>query len=313
MKTRALRNLPIALTALASGLQSAGAQVTPPGFPSLPGFQSATPTNLLDLNYYQNWAAQGGVTPRTSAGGFGTSRFNQLQYGSLPRSIFFTYPNCANFGPQFGNGFIPNGPFGQGWIGLNGARFGYYHYNANWNDNWFFFPYYSFSPLIGGQVFPSPWYPYVSLPPYVSGRAVMVLVPVFLDWQGIPYGLGTNRGLDESLQRIVGLYQSGDRRQAERLIPRRNRVDIVLDGDYKYSLRPNDFEGLFLDGVMNSRTRSYRIEDVQFRGSVARVRARHEYIDPWGEAIVTFHDYVLEEERRQFVVRQFGVSKVADQ
>ena len=141
----------------------------------------------------------------------------------------------------------------------------------------------------------------------------MVLVPVFLDWQGIPYGLGTNRGLDESLQRIVGLYQSGDRRQAERLIPRRNRVDIVLDGDYKYSLRPNDFEGLFLDGVMNSRTRSYRIEDVQFRGSVARVRARHEYIDPWGEAIVTFHDYVLEEERRQFVVRQFGVSKVADQ
>jgi hypothetical protein len=178
-----------------------------------------------------------------------------------------------------------------------------------WSDTWFFFPYYSFSPVVPGSVFPSPWYPYVSLPPYISSRGVQILVPVFINWTGSTYQLGTDASLDSAIGSLVDLYRSGNRSIVDRFIPNRERVDIMLDGSYRYSLRPNDFGGVLLDGVLNNRTQCFTIESVERNQNTARVRARHEAIDPWGGTVATRHEFLLKEERNVFVIRQFGVSK----
>jgi DNA-directed RNA polymerase specialized sigma54-like protein len=66
---------------------------------------------------------------------------------------------------------------------------------------------------------------------------------------------------------------------------------------------------LFLDGVLNVRTQGYQIERLEFYGDTARVRARHQYLDPWGVMNVNHHEYLLVQERRNYVIRQFGVSR----
>lgn len=271
-----------------------------PGVPLPPSFHATNPVNLTEMNYQRNWAGKSKFRSGTT--------FNQFQFGPLTRTSFTTYPTCQNFGPNFGAGSGGN-LFGRGQLFGNGARYGYYHYNTNWNDNWFFFSFYEFTPTVNYSVQPSPWYLYPSLPPYVNARYVQVSTPAFSQWSGSPYRYGDQRRLDLAVDDLIEIFRTGDRDLIEELMPRRDGVDITLNGQYGYTVNPQNFESLFMDGVLNVRTQGYRIERLEFYGETARIRARHQYLDPWGVTQINFHEYVLVLERRNYVIRQFGVSR----
>ncbi len=208
-------------------------------------------------------------------------------------------------------------------ISLNhdGLRDGYIHYDRRWCDDYFSYPYYTFSPY-GNHCVISPWYYYASLPAYVVyDRCSFHNYPSWSIWSGNAYnwqqssyydnnsyGFGRMEGLDYALEDIVNAFERQDRRAVSRLVPDRAEVAIYVDGQYSYSLRSDDFYDMFLDAVQNTRTRSYRITQVQTNDNCARVTARHDYEDPWGRRTTVWHYYELQRQGRDVVISKFGVS-----
>ena len=200
-----------------------------------------------------------------------------------------------------------------------GYRVGYYHYNPRWCDDWFSYPFYVFNPW-GYQrtCYVSPWYYYVSIPAYIdSSRIVIVNSFPSRGWIGYDYSWNYDnrydrgdRDLDYALQDLEDAFERRERRSVNRLVPRDGRVNIYTDGRYSYSLGADDFYDLFTDGLYNNDTRRYEIVRVRMsnRGDSARVTARHETMDPWGNPQVVFHDFFLQREGRDFVIREFGTS-----
>ncbi len=202
-------------------------------------------------------------------------------------------------------------------------RDGYYGYNDNWRDDNFFYPHYVFSPW--GQnrdCTVSPWYYYPSLPGYIWSSRIHYYSNTSCDW-----GIGTiyqwNRrndnygwnsydrrdsGLDEALDDIVNLFERGDRRALNRLVPRRGRVNIYMDSQYCYSLDADDFYDLLLDNVQSTRTSRYSIDRVTTYRDTAQVSASHEYTDPWGRRQCVYHNYRLESDRYGYVITDFLTS-----
>lgn len=210
---------------------------------------------------------------------------------------------------------------------LNGApwgyRWGYCHYNRNWRDDNFWYPYYIFDPFAYNRFVCSPWYYYPFLPPYINTTRIIVVNNYYgyNNWSGDPYywqapDNGTrysddrdsryDRDLDYSIEDLVTAFQRNDRRSASHLIPRSGSVAIYLDGQYNYSLNPDDFYDLFMDAVENAKTTRYMIEDVRYGRGVAKVRARHDYEDPWGRSETVWHEFTLEQDRGGYVIREFG-------
>jgi hypothetical protein len=197
-------------------------------------------------------------------------------------------------------------------------RFGYYHYDRRWCDDYFYYPYYSFDPWQGNCVY-SPWYYYASLPPYLTfTRIICINNYAWSPFVGVDYrwsrpsndrwGSGNYSSLDYAIDDLQIAFEENDRRSAERLIPRNGNIAILMDGQYSYSLNPDDFYDMFMDAVDNTRTRSYRIVDVKRTANVARVRAEHDYEDPWGRITRVYHYIRLEYERGAYVIREFGTS-----
>jgi hypothetical protein len=204
-------------------------------------------------------------------------------------------------------------------LSIGPVRLGYYHYNRQWRDDWFWYPHYAFDPYSFDRFVCSPWYYYPTLPPYLRGNRVM-LVNVFpsYGWTGVNYRWtppdrydrwGQYSDLDHAVGDIVTAFERNDRRAAGRLIPRGGTVNIYMSGRYEYSLRPDDFYDLFMDAIDNTRTLRYRVTNVQTGRDSARVTARHDYQDPWGRNATVWHHYFLEMERNNIVIREFGTSQ----
>ncbi|AIE86751.1 hypothetical protein [Fimbriimonas ginsengisoli] len=200
-----------------------------------------------------------------------------------------------------------------------GYRYGYYHYRRDWQDDWFCYPYYAFDPFRFDRCVTSPWYYYVSCPPYLNySRVTIVNVYPTSNWSGDNYDWrpidqydrnARYEDLDYAIEDIVDVFQNGSRRSLDRLVPRRGSVNIYTEGNYSYSLGADDFYDLYQDGMENVNTVRYQIVDVQRdRNGNARVLARHEFIDPWNQRQTVWHTYYLQRERRDYVIREFGTS-----
>lgn len=256
-----------------------------------------------------------------------TSRSGHTQYGTVNNSG--TRGNVQVWRNDRAPIIIDNGVLGRRVdrsenvrviVNGRGYRVGYYHYNPRWCDDWFVYPYYIFDPW-GYQrtCYVSPWYYYVSIPAYIdSSRVIIVGNFPSRNWVGIDYTWGgrgdwdrrDDRDLDYALQDLQDAFERQDRRSANRLIPRSGRVNIYTDNRYSYSLNADDFYDLFMDGLFNAQTRRYEITRVQLsqRGDSARVTARHETTDPWGNPQVVYHTFFLDRDGRDFVIREFGTS-----
>ncbi len=223
-------------------------------------------------------------------------RGNNNWYGGYRPSYYDGY---ALFGPSFS------------------VRIGYTHYDYRWRDTNFFYGYYVNDPCLRPS-FVSPWYYYPHLPAYVvADRCTVssILPPVFVgtsyDWyrpsQGDRYGRSAT-DLDYAVDDLITAFEKNNRRAKNRLIPDNGSVNILIDGEYSYSLSPDDFEDMFSDAIADTRTSQYDIVDVRYNSREARVVARHEYEDPWGARKQVWHTYRLSVERGGAVIREFGVS-----
>ncbi len=205
-------------------------------------------------------------------------------------------------------------------------RVGYVHYDRNWRDDYYCYPHYVFDPYAFSHqvnyaysVFYSPWYYYASLPAYIQPHRVTIINVFPQTWEGTDYRWNRPNpadrydryeDLDYAIEDIVDSFQRGDRRAASKLIPRDGKVNIYMDGTYRYSLSPDDFYDLFMDGIDNTRTSRYDIVSVRSNGrDAARVVGRHEYEDPWGKRSAIEHTFLLERERRDIVIREFGITE----
>jgi len=198
----------------------------------------------------------------------------------------------------------------------NDWRSGYWGYNNNWRDDFFFFGWYSFDPF-GSRCVVSPWYCYPNLPGYLSydrvlyfGCAPIVFVgdpytyrPVYDNYYSDRYS-----DVDYAITDIVNLFQRCDRSALNRLVPRRENVNIFVDGQYSYSVSPDDFYDMMVDNSENTRTIDYVIERVWRGRDGARVIARHVFADPRGGDCTVWQSYVLQYERGYLVVKEFGTS-----
>lgn len=205
----------------------------------------------------------------------------------------------------------------------DGWRSGYVHYDRRWRDDYFWYPHYVFDPYSCDRFVYSPWYYYTFLPPYVSYTRVIIVDhygSIDVSYQPYRWTIISDRGdrdydrgdrpeLDDAVTDLVDSFEDSDRRAVNRLIPRNGNVAIMMDGRYQYSLKPDDFYDLYMDGIENAKTNRYKIVDVRVHGDSAKVVARHEFTDSWGNRQAVYHKYRLEEERGKYVIREFDSSQ----
>lgn len=191
---------------------------------------------------------------------------------------------------------------------ISGVRTGYYHYDSNWTDNRFCYPRYIFNPYTTSTFCPSPWYGYYSLPAYISADRCSDIRPIFFSfsWSNVSNNYSSDRALDSALRDIRSLFRRADEDIVDDLVPRNGTVAIYFDGDFRYSLETDDFADLLLDGADNVRTTDYRINRIAYEDRFVKVYASQSYRDPWGVTRFTYHTFVLEKERRRYVIRAFG-------
>ncbi|HMS53965.1 MAG TPA: hypothetical protein PKA27_01065 [Fimbriimonadaceae bacterium] len=205
-------------------------------------------------------------------------------------------------------------PYARSW------RSGYYSYNSNWCDDWFWYPHYSFSYRQGCSV--SPWYFYVNLPGFIISNRVTYVDGYSCQWgYGDPYRWNRNgwdnwdnswnrrdRDLDYALDDLMRAWERADRRSLDRLIPTRGRVGIYMEDRYCYSLDSRDFYDLMLDNINGTRTNRYEITSVRSSRNDAQIAARHEFVDPWGRRSTIYHHYRLQRDRNDYVITDFLIS-----
>lgn len=257
------------------------------------------------------------------------SRSGQVRYGTTNNETNRTTINGVRIDrpAQIINPGMNRRVLDQERIGLvvNGWRNGYYHYNRNCRDDWFYYPYYVFNPWQSDRYVCSPWYYYPSLPPYLSPSRIIIINvgwPSY-NWTGSAYRYDrrndsnyyddrydrNRQELDYALDDLADSWERQDYRAIGRLAPRNGQVHMYFDGRYSYSLGAEDFYDLFVDGIENVRTDRYEIVEVQRgRNGTARVLGKHDYLDPWGRRSSTYHQYFLEPEGRNYVIREFGTS-----
>ncbi|MCW5941195.1 MAG: hypothetical protein KIS66_03125 [Fimbriimonadaceae bacterium] len=198
---------------------------------------------------------------------------------------------------------------------ITGGRRGYSHYNRDWCDDWFAFPFYAFDPYRYRCVI-GPWYCYPHLPAYlVVSRVMYIEVPVIsygypYRWNRVDTGWGADRysELDYSVDDLVRGFERRDMNLVARLVPNDGRINYYFDGRYEYSIRADDFYGLLSDLVEGTLTQEYRVLDVRRDGRFATIFAEHVYQDTWGARRSSYHMFRLEDVRGRYEIRDFGTS-----
>lgn len=258
--------------------------------------------------------------------GPGASRSGTVRYGGSNNATRVGNPFRIDRAPTIVNGnALPGRVYRQDRVGIvNGYRYGYTHYNRGWQDNYFYFPYYTFSPF-GNACVVSPFYGYAFVPGYIGYNNVTIISSYQSPWywqNGVVYNWdqgyrsGTyynndrrsDRAARDAVDDLRDGFVRGEPRYLSRLIGRDGQVAILRDGRYDYSVSVAEFDDLIRDLSTNSRTQSYVIEDSRVFNDSIRLVARHNYIDPWGQAQTMFHHILLQPDRGSYVIREFGTS-----
>jgi len=195
-------------------------------------------------------------------------------------------------------------------------RFGYYQYNPYWNDNSFYFSFYSFTPYDPCVV--SPWYVYPALPPYIAYNRVYVLNGgATCPWNGgNPYNYNPgynpdsygNPDLNFAIDQITQAFNTGNDTDLNRVIPSDSRVNIYNEGNYMYSVNGGDFYNMLMDNIHGTRTQRYAVINVRIEGDDAIVSARHDYYNPYNGVSSAYQMFRLRPSGEGYVVTDFMTS-----
>jgi len=176
-----------------------------------------------------------------------------------------------------------------------------------------------FNPWDTNRVICSPWYGYASCPPYLNPNRVIIINAGWpsYNWSGSNYRWdrpdyndrwNQRNDVDFAIRDIQDAFETRNSGALDRLVPQSGNVHLYFDGNYGYSLDSRDFYDLYEDGIDNVKTVRYDIIDVQYNGRGARVTAKHDFVDSWGNRGVAYHSYFLVLEGRDWVIREFGTS-----
>jgi len=209
-----------------------------------------------------------------------------------------------------------------------GWRIGYYHYNRNFRDDFFCYPYYVFDPYTADDCVVSPWYYYSFLPAYMdTNRLVMSSYDYSVGIYGDSYDyfpsryrgqdidpysrdrFSDRRPLDIALDDLTDAFEKQDRHALDRLVPARGNVSLGVDNLPTYGVRADDFYDMMVDVISNSRTINYDILSVTTQGEEAEVIAQHDFLDSWGYRQSVYHKYHLFREHGQIVIRYFETNR----
>lgn len=258
-----------------------------------------------------------------------TSRSGSTQYGSQNNRIGLgshTVPVYIDTAPTTrSSASISFQVLRESQVYAGKFRQGYYHNNRNWRDDYFCYPYYYFEPYWGHSVI-SPWYYYPNLPGYLaSSRCLFLTVRIgpfhgyIYDWSpryvsynpyyNVQRNTSRNEELDLAMEDLVYAFERYNIRAIDRLIDRNQNVNIFIDDQYAYTLYSDDFRDLMVDNIQATETRNYTIEQIRVNGNVARVIARHDFIDPWGRYDSTYHFYQMRRDRYGYTITDFGTSR----
>lgn len=255
----------------------------------------------------------------------GSSRSGRVQYGTVNNSTRVGSPIRIGRAPVINGNALPGRVYRTDRVGIvNGYRTGYYHYNRNWRDDNFWFPYYTFNPW-GSNCVVSPFYNYAFVPGYIGINRVTVINSYNTPWywqNGVVYNWNqgyqngsyfnndrrSDRAARDAVDDLRDGFEKGEPRLLSRLVGRNGQVAILRDGRYDYSVDVDAFDDLLRDLTMNAQTRNYRIEDSRVYNDSVRIVARHEYVDPWGTPQTMYHHILLTSERESYVIREFGTS-----
>ena len=134
-----------------------------------PGFNTVQPTNLFAGNRNAPSQTRSGTVYAPS---------NNLAPGAGSAPSLGPVPSSMNNGNRTYQRRVGTS---QSLV-VNGYRWGYVHYRRDWRDAWFNFPCYAYTPYAYATQFPSPWYTYYSLPPYIYGNNIVFNAPPYLSW-----------------------------------------------------------------------------------------------------------------------------------
>lgn len=197
-------------------------------------------------------------------------------------------------------------------------RQGYTHYSNQWRDDYFWYPHYQFG-YQQDRCVPSPWYFYDHLPGYVSRNRVNIIVNVNPIWNNArdeyryrrpsgPYDRNAT-GLDWAITDIEDGFESQNMRYFGRLIPIRDRIQVDLEGEWRYQMSSDDFYDLLSDIVQGTDTDKYVYLGTRFSGREALVFYAHRYRDAWGYGTETFHTWGLQQQGNGWSVTYFNSSR----
>ncbi len=197
------------------------------------------------------------------------------------------------------------------WAGIwEGIRYGFTTIFSGGGSDGFCFGYYVTDPYSEACT-PSPWYYYPNLPPYVQDDCIQEAQPapepdtnatpaIPPDWKP---------DLPHAMEDLVAVWQNQDKDALARLLPTDGLVTLHVEGQDSYDLTAKDFADLFADGVMNTQTTSYKIEETkQLAPDRVQICAVHTFQDPWGQTRTIDHKYTLLLEESGYVIREFRSS-----
>lgn len=211
-----------------------------------------------------------------------------------------------------------------------GLRSGYYHYDRRWRDCHFGFRFYFFTPSPFRCVF-SPYYYYWCVPGYIGiyrvyyhQPIIIILLPGYVDWYycGLgylyaPYYYSSYSYrpparitiLDRTLSDIVDAFKFTNPTLLSKYLPREERVNIYLEGEYAYSMSTDDYYDITADLIYSVYTTDFRIVSVRRgEGNYYRVVARHDFIDPSNRRQTVWMTFTLQEQRGNMIIVEAGTS-----
>jgi len=112
--------------------------------------------------------------------------------------------------------------------------------------------------------------------------------------------------IDDAVYDIVDVFERGDRRALDRVVPESGRVAIYTDGAYAYSLSADDFYDLLLDNAYSTDTTRYEIYQTTRTANGAQVYARHHFRDAFGREQTVMHQFGLTRVGRDYVITDFS-------
>ncbi|MBI1757204.1 MAG: hypothetical protein HYR64_08880 [Fimbriimonas ginsengisoli] len=198
---------------------------------------------------------------------------------------------------------------------IGGFRVGYVQSDPFFRDSFFCYPFYAFSPW-QGQCVASPWWYYSQLPGYINCDRIIIGSPVsygpsyYTSWRRPLYSAYSYNGsINYAVDEIERAFTNRDTRSLDILCPRSGSVAILQDGTYAYSVDAPDFYDMMRDAVLDTDTTGYRVVDVRrYRNGSLKVSAEHDIIDAWGNNQRVYHQFRLDLENGDYVIREFGAS-----